>query len=79
MKKYNYKYCVYYNNACAGVQFIAAFDKLIDALNKKRAIEYGPRGGCCDVVKKRFLAGAARPMRGGLYNNYRYSFYDLEV
>jgi hypothetical protein len=78
MKKYNYKYCVYYNNMCAGVLFIAAFDSLQDALNKKHAIEYSPRGGCCDVVKKRIRAGAEQPINNSIYNNYKYSFYDLE-
>ena len=76
-QKYKYKYCVYYNNMCAGVQFVAAFDNLCDALNKRRAIQYGPRGGCCDVVKKRFQAGADRPINNSICNNYKYNEYDL--
>lgn len=77
MKKYIYKYCVYYNNACAGVQFVAAFSSLYDALNKKCAIQYSPRGGCCDVVKKRFKPGAAGPINNSICNNYKYSEYDI--
>mgnify|MGYP003301700481 CR=1 FL=1 len=77
MKKYIYRYCVYYNNMCAGVQFVAAFDSLCDALNKKHAIQYSPRGGCCDVVKKRFKPGADRPINSSIYNNYKYSEYDI--
>ena len=78
MKKYNYKYCVYYNNVCAGVAFVCAFDSLIDALNKKNAIQNNG-GGCCDVVKKRFRAGSDRPETYGIYNNYIYSEYDLYI
>ena len=75
MKKYIYKYCVYYNNMCAGVAFICAYNRLIDALNKKERIQNS--GGCCDVVKKRFLPGADRPIYNSVYNNYRYFEYDL--
>ena len=35
MYKYSYKYCVYLNNCCSGVQFVKAFNRLIDALNYK--------------------------------------------
>ena len=73
--KYNYKYCVYLNNMCAGVQFVKAFDRLIDALNYKEHLQ--SVRGCCDVVKKRFVAGAERPAIEHIYNNYRYSEYDL--
>ena len=76
MKKYNYKYCVYYNNMCAGVAFVCAYNRLIDAMNKKRAIE-SSGGGCCDVVKKRFTPGADQPIYNNIYNNYKYSNYDL--
>lgn len=69
--KYIYKYCVYYNNMRAGVAFICAFDDLRAALEKKRAIQYSG-GGCCDVVKKRFTPGAARPINGYIYNNTKY-------
>lgn len=77
MKKYNYKYCVYYNNMCAGVMFICAYDNLIDALSKKERIQ-SSGGGCCDVVKKRFYFGSDKPIHGAIYNNYKYSAYDLE-
>ena len=70
--KYVYKFCVYKNNARDGVQFVAAFDRLPDALKQKRSIENSPRGGCCDVVKKRFAPGATRPMINSIYNCYRY-------
>ena len=73
--KYNYKYCVYFNNCGAGVQFVKAFDRLIDALNYKEDLQR--RRGCCDVVKKRFLINSDKPTTGGIYNNYKYSEYDL--
>ena len=76
MKKYNYKYCVYKNNMCAGVQFVCTCDSLIQALNKKEYIQNNG-GGCCDVVKKRLFAGAARPANIYISNNYKYSEYDL--
>ena len=76
MKKYNYKYCVYFNNCCAGVQFIKAFNRLIDALNYKEYIQNGGRG-CCDVVKKRFFAGYEKPANIYISNNYKYSEYDI--
>lgn len=77
MKKYNYKYCVYFNNCGAGVQFLKAFNRLIDALNYKEYLQNSGRG-CCDVVKKRFLAGDEKPANIYIYNNYKYYFYDLE-
>jgi hypothetical protein len=76
MKKYTYKYCVYYNNMCAGVLFKRAYNRLTDAMNDKARTE-SSGGGCCDVVKKRFLPGMDRPMCAGIYNNYKYSEYDL--
>ena len=76
MKQYNYKYCVYYNNLCAGVAFVCAFDRLADALRKKDYIQ-NSGGGCCDVVKKRFRAGSDQPITKSIYNNYRFSEYDL--
>ena len=77
MKKYSYRYCVYFNNCGASVQFVKAFNHLIDALNYKEDLQR--RHGCCDVVKKRFEMGAATPINLYIYNNYRYSEYDLEV
>ncbi len=72
-----YKYCVYLNNCCAGVQFVKAFEKLIDALNYKEVLQH--RRGCCDVVKKRFLAGSEKPVNYYIGDNYRYSEYDLFI
>lgn len=77
MKKYKYKYCVYLNNCCAGVQFVKAFNRLIDALNYKENLQR--RAGCCDVVKKRFFAGDEKPASVYIYNNYKYSEYDLYI
>jgi hypothetical protein len=74
---YSYKYCVYLNNCGAGVQFVKAFNRLIDALNYKEELQR--RAGCCDVVKKRFKTGAALPDNIYIFNNYKYNFYDLEV
>ena len=76
MKKYNYKYCVYYNNMCAGVLFKRAYNRLIDAMNDKARTESNG-GGCCDVVKKRFMPGSDKPICNSIYNNYKYSDYDL--
>lgn len=70
--KYIYKYCVYLNNARDGMRFVRAFRNLSDALREKARIEYAPRGGCCDVVKKRFIEGAARPGNSYIGNNYKY-------
>lgn len=77
MNKYNYKYCVYFNNCGMGVQFVKAFKTLIEALNYKEELQR--RRGCCDVVKKRFFAGCERPANIYICNNYKYNFYDLEV
>lgn len=76
MKKYIYKYCIYKNNARDGVQFVAAYSSLYDAHKQKRAIEYSG-GGSCDVVKKRFTPGAARPINNSIYNNYKFTIFDL--
>ena len=70
--KYIYKYCVYLNNMGDGVRFVAAFGNLSDALREKDRIQYSPRGGCCDVVKKRFIEGAALPKVYNIANNYKY-------
>ena len=75
MKKYNYKYCVYFNNCGVGVQFVKAFDKLIHALNYKENLQR--RAGSCDVVKKRFFAGDEKPANNYIYDNYKYNEYDL--
>lgn len=77
MGKYNYKYCVYFNNCGAGVQFVKAFTCLIDALNYKEDLQR--RVGCCDVVKKRFYNGIEKPANSYIANNYRYSEYDLYI
>ena len=75
MEKYNYKYCVYFNNCGAGVQFVKAFSRLIDALNYKNDLER--RAGCCDIVKKKIFAGDEKPANRYIYNNYKYNEYDL--
>lgn len=75
MKNYNYKYCVYFNNCGAGVQFVKAFKRLADAINYKENLQR--RAGCCDVVKKRFYAGNETPLKKSICNNYRYTEYDL--
>lgn len=77
MKKYNYKYCVYFNNCGYGVGFVKAFDRLIDALNYKEDLQR--RRGCCDVVKKRFYNGQEKPANIYIGDNYKYHEYDLEV
>jgi hypothetical protein len=74
---YQYKYCVYLNNCGAGVQFIKAFNTLIEALNCKENLQR--RCGCCDVVKKRFLNGSEKPVNYSICGNYRYSEYDLYI
>ena len=73
--KYIYKYCVYFNNCCSGVQFLKAFDKLPQALQYKDYLQ--SVAGCCDVVKKRFKPGAGKPVNISISNNYRYSDHDL--
>lgn len=75
MTKYNYRYCVYFNNCGVGVQFVKAFNSLIDALNHKEDLQR--RAGCCDVVKKRFLPGENKPINPYIYNNCKYCSYDL--
>lgn len=75
MYKYNYKYCVYLNNCCSGVQFVKAFNRLIDALNYREDLQR--RSGCCDVVKKRFKTGNEKPENIYIYNNYKYNLWDL--
>ena len=74
--KYVYKYCVYKNNMCDGVLFVTAYNDLRTALVRKRDIEWNG-GGCCDVVKKRFIPGQSKPVNNSICNNYRYSEYDL--
>jgi hypothetical protein len=61
---------------CDGVQFVTAFNDLATALTHKRHIEYSG-GGCCDVVKKRFIPGQDKPIHNTIYNSYRYSEFDL--
>ena len=72
IKSYVYKYCVFKNNLRDGVQFVAAFDSLAMALNCKEHLQRA-RGGCCDVVKKRFLLKYNRPVNNYIYNNYKYN------
>lgn len=69
--KYTYKYCVYKNNMCAGVMFVATHATLTAALRHKEHIQNNG-GGCCDVVKKRFIAGQNKPTNNNIYNNTRY-------
>lgn len=75
MKKYSYKYCVYLNNCCAGVQFLKSFDSLAAALNYKENIQ--KQNGCADVVRKRFKTGDNEPINYYIGDNYKYSEYDL--
>jgi hypothetical protein len=77
MKTYNYKYCVYFNNCGVSVQFVKAFNHLIDALNYKEELQR--RAGCCDVVKKRFYNEGEKPENIYIFNNYKYSEYDLYI
>ncbi len=77
MKKYIYKFCVYKNNMRDGVQFVKAFDSLSGALSYKEYQQFYAGGGCCDVVKKRFLPGENRPEIMSIYNNYKYTEYDI--
>ena len=76
MSRYEYKYCIFSNNLRDGVRFICACDSLIKALNKKEYLQ-SDGWGCCDIVKKQFLKGATTPVNTSIYNNYRYSEYDL--
>lgn len=72
-----YKYCVYRNNLKWGVMFFAAFDSLGRALMCKEHLQ-NTGGGCCDVVKKRIDPTTGRPLINNIYNNYKYSEYDLD-
>lgn len=74
--KYEYKYCVYKNNMCDGVLLVRSYNNLRDALNCKERIQ-SSGGGCCDVVRKKFVIGASEPTTKSICNNYRYSEYDL--
>lgn len=76
MKKFIYKFCVYKNNLRDGIQFVAAFDSLQLALSCKEHLQI-TRGGCCDVVKKRFSLNQKTPFKTSIYNNYKYHSYDL--
>ena len=77
MKKYTYKFCVFTNNCNAGVMFLKAFNRLIDALNYKEYYQHYLGRGCCDVVRKRCGIDSATPITPGIYNNYKYNEYDL--
>lgn len=76
MRKYEYKYCVYKNNLCDGVLFVRSYKSLREALIDKARIQ-SSGGGCCDVVKKKFVIGASEPTTRSICNNYKYSEYDL--
>ena len=69
--KYIYKFCVYKNNMRDGVQYVTAFKNIYDALSYKNYIQ-NTGGGCCDVVKKRFLINDAKPINNSIYNNTLY-------
>lgn len=68
---YVYKFCVYKNNLRDGVQFVTAFKNLYDALSYKYYLQ-NTGGGCCDVVKKRFLKNGVKPLIYSIYNNIKY-------
>ena len=76
MGKYNYKFCVYKNNMCVGVQFVRAFDSLESALNYQNYVQM-TGGGCCDVVKKRIDPGTNKPLNNYIGDNYKYHDYNL--
>lgn len=76
MGKYNYKFCVYKNNARDGVQFVKAYDDLAGALSYQWYLQH-TGGGACDVVKKRIDPATGKPVNNSIYNNYKYSDYDL--
>ena len=76
MKKYVYKFCVYKNNARDGVQFVRALDSLPGALSCQEYLQT-TGGGACDVVKKRINPATGKPLNNAIYNNYKYSAYDL--
>ena len=71
IKTYSYKFCVFRNNLRDGVQFVAAFDSLEYALMCKEHLQ-NTGGGCCDVVKKRFLSKYNKPVDNRIYNNVKY-------
>ena len=71
--KYIYKFCVYANNCRDGVKFITAFASLSDALYYKAYLQ-NTGGGCCDVVKKRFLKGSTTPLVNNIYSNTKYIY-----
>lgn len=77
MKKNTYKYCVFKNNVLDGMRFVGSFEKLVHALALKDKIEIGGcyGGGCCDVVKKRFVDG--KMASRSTCNNKKYSDLDL--
>ena len=52
MKKYSYKYCVYFNNCGVGVRFISAHHSLSEALGEKNYIQNSGRRYCCDVERR---------------------------
>jgi hypothetical protein len=54
-----------------GVQFVRAFDSLSYAIAYKEHLQ-NTGGGCCDVVKKRFLPGDNKPLHNSIYNNVKY-------
>lgn len=76
MRTYEYRYCVYKNNMRDGVLFVRSYNNLRDALNDKERIQSNG-GGCCDVVKKKFVIGASEPTTRYICDNYKYSEYDL--
>ena len=76
MKKYEYRYCVYKNNLRDGIRYLRSYRTLGEALRDKAEIEMSG-GGCCNVVKKKFLIGSSQPHIVSICNNYRYSELDL--
>ena len=76
MRTYEYKFCVYKNNMRDGILFVRSCKSLREALAEKARIQ-SSGGGCCDVVKKKFVIGANKPTTMSICNNYRYSELDL--
>lgn len=76
MEKYKYRFCVYKNNARDGVHFVRAFDSLESALNHQNYLQH-TGGGACDVVKKRIDPKTGKPFNNSIWDNYKYSDYDL--
>ena len=76
MKKYKYRFCVYKNNICDGIIYVRSYKNLGEALQAKAGIQMRG-GGCCDVVKKKFLLGENEPIVTSIRNNYRYGELDL--